>query len=115
MKINIDKLKIAHRGLFNTSTPENSLGAFQKCIDSNVPIELDIHILKDDCLVVFHDDNTKRLTGLDAKLKDLTFKEIENLNLLNTSYTIPKLNDVLKLVDGKVLIDIEIKTDVKKF
>ena len=63
--MNIPNNKIAHRGVFNnTSIPENSMKAFQKAIDLNYSIELDIQFTKDFVLVVFHDDNLKRMTGV---------------------------------------------------
>ena len=108
-----NNLKIAHRGLWDHSHPENSKGAFKKYIKMGFPIELDVHILKDDTLVVFHDDNLKRMTGLDKDIKDCTYDEIKNLRLKGTKETIPLFDEVLDLVQGKVLLDIEIKTDVK--
>ena len=112
-EVNIDKVKIAHRGLHNKKNPENSLGAFKRSIKANLPIEFDVHILKDDSLVVFHDDNLKRMTGLNKDIKDLTYPEIKDLKLKSTKEKIPTLREVLNLVGGRVLLDIEIKTDVK--
>ena len=112
-EVSIDKVKIAHRGLHNKDYPENSLGAFKRSIKKGYPIEFDVHILKDDTLVVFHDDNLLRLTGLDKNIKDLTYEEIKDLKLESSKERIPTLREVLNLVDGKVLLDIEIKTDVK--
>lgn len=107
--------KIAHRGLWNEDNPENSMGAFKRCIDRNIPIELDVHILKDNSLVVMHDDTTERMTGKKIVLKDAKYDDIKNLKLKNTDYMIPTFSSVLDLVDGKVLLDIEIKNDVKSF
>lgn len=109
MTTNRTKLAIAHRGLWNEDAPENSMPAFQKCLEASIPIELDVHLLKDQTLVVFHDDNLKRMTGIDRKIKDCTYEEIKNVRLGGTNCTIPRFEDVLKLVDGKVLLDIEIK------
>lgn len=109
------KIMIAHRGLWNELFPENSLEAFDNATKNNLPIELDVHILKDNTLIVFHDDNLKRMTGKDCNVKDLTYDEIKKLYLKNTKSFIPTLKEVLDLVDGKVLLDIEIKTDVKNF
>lgn len=115
---NLDFLKeniIAHRGLHNINLgiPENSLLAFQKAIDNNYTIELDIHILKDNTVVVFHDDNLNRMTGIDKKIKNTTYNELSKLNLQNTSEKIPTLSQVLSLIDSKVPIIIEFKTDAK--
>lgn len=40
---------------------ENSLQAFEKAMKNNYIIELDLHILRDDTVIVFHDDNLKRI------------------------------------------------------
>lgn len=104
---------IAHRGYFDIENPENSIGAFKKAIKMNYTIELDVHLTKDKKVVVFHDDNLKRMTGLDKKIKDCTFSELEQLRLKNTSYKIPLLEEVLKLVNNKVPIIIELKYDRK--
>lgn len=104
--------KIAHRGLFdNVKVPENSIGAFTKAIKNDNIIELDVHLTKDNEVVVFHDDNLKRMTGVNKKIKDVNYSEIKNLKLLNTNYNIPLLKDVIKLVDKKVPLIIEVKTD----
>ena len=105
----------AHRGIFNNiNIPENSLKAFKKAIDKNIDIELDIQLTKDKKIVVFHDYDLKRMTGSDKLLKDLTYNEIQQLKLLNTEEKIPLLEEVLNLVNGKVLINIEIKNTNKK-
>jgi len=106
-------LKISHRGLWNRELPENSIGAFKRSISKKIPIELDVHILKDDTLVVFHDDNLKRMTGIDKDIKDCTYEELKHLKLLDTKEVIPTFKEVLSLVKGRVLLDIEIKIDVK--
>lgn len=105
---------IAHRGLHNreAGVPENSMLAFRKAIEQNIPIELDLHVLKDDKVAVFHDDNLKRMTGYDKNIKDCTYDEIKRLTLFDTSEHIPLLEEVLALVDGRVLLDIELKTDL---
>lgn len=93
--------------------PENSITAFKEAIKYNYIIELDVHILKDNNVVVFHDDNLRRLTGINKKIKDTTYNEIKKLKLLNTNEHIPLFLDVLKLVDGKVPLLIELKYDTK--
>lgn len=109
---NFKNLMIAHRGLFNNKDiPENSLSSFKMALDKNFPIELDVRLTKDNVLVVFHDTNLKRLTGLDKSVKDFTYSEIDKLKLLETNEFIPTFKEVLNLVNGKVLIDIEIKSD----
>ena len=98
---------IAHRGIHNNlNIPENSIKSFKRAISKNIPIELDIHLTSDDKLVVFHDDNLIRMTGLYKKIRKCTYDEISKLKLLNTNEVIPLLSDVLDLINGKVLLDI---------
>lgn len=104
---------IAHRGLHNDKYPENSLGAFKRAIRKNYIIEFDVHLLKDGTVVVFHDDNLYRMCGKRKKIKDFTYDELKKIKLLDTNYTIPTLDSVLKLIDGKVPIIVELKYDVK--
>ena len=69
---NINFLKsnlIAHRGVHNSNIPENTLPAFVKCVDKNYIIELDIHILKDNTIVVYHDYNLKKLTNVNKVIE----------------------------------------------
>lgn len=110
--IEIEWLKeepIAHRGLFDKENPENSLKAFKKAIDNNYAIELDIQFTKDKQIVVFHDETLERMTKNLSYVSDMTYKQLSKLKLLNTDEKIPLLEDVLKVVDGKVPIIIEIK------
>ena len=106
---------IAHRGYHDIEKgiPENSMLAFEEAIKNNYIIELDVHILKDNEVVVFHDDNLKRMTGADRKIKNCTYNELSKLRLQQTDEKIPLLKDVLNLVNGKVPIIIELKTDVR--
>lgn len=104
---------IAHRGYHDSSLgiPENSIPAFERAIKNSYIIELDVHILKDGKIIVFHDDNLKRMTEIDKEVKLTTYNEIKELKLSNTEYKIPLLTQVLELVNKKVPIIIELKTD----
>ena len=69
---NIDFLKenlIAHRGLHSSNTIENTISAFIKAMEFGYIIELDIHILRDNTIVIYHDFNLKRLTGVKSNRK----------------------------------------------
>ncbi len=108
---NIDFLKrsvIAHRGFHNSQIPENTLPAFVKCVDKNYIIELDIHILSDNTIVVYHDHNLKKLTGVNKVIETLTYAQLSSIKI-DKKYTIPTLKQVMHIVDGKVPILIEIK------
>ena len=103
---------IAHRGLFNKEdAPENSMEAFRRAIDAGYAIELDVHLTRDGQLAVFHDDTLKRMCKEDKKIIDLTFDELSAYRLLESNEGIPLFSDVLKKIDGRVPLLIEIKTD----
>ena len=106
---------IAHRGYHNINKgiPENSILSFEEAIKRQLIIELDVHILKDGNVVVFHDDNIKRMTGIDQNIKEMNYNEIKEVRLQNTNQKIPLFKDVLKIVNGKVPVIIELKNDVR--
>ncbi len=105
---------IAHRGVFdNKKVPENSLLSFQKALEKNYSIELDVQLTSDNQLVVFHDSTLERMTGINKDLQDCSYNEIKKLHLLSTKEKIPPFRKVLDLTKDKVLLDIEIKNTKK--
>lgn len=99
----------AHRGLFDRTVPENSLGAFRRSVEHGFGIELDIQLTADKKVVVFHDYTLKRMCGVDIKLSDLTLAQLREYKLGDSQETIPTLREVLRLVDGRVPLLIELK------
>ena len=111
----IDKNKIiAHRGLHNNYIVENTLLAFLKAVEKDYAVELDIRLLKDDTVVVYHDINLKRLTGINKLIESCTLKDILNIKI-NDKYCIPTLEQVLKLINGKVPIYIDVKGNIGNY
>lgn len=104
---------IAHRGLHDKTHPENSLGAFQRACESGYAIELDVQLLADETVVVFHDESLSRMTGNDGYLKFLNKEDLKVLSLGGTKEHIPTFEEVLALVDGKTPLLIEIKNQFK--
>lgn len=102
-------LYIAHRGIHNGDIIENTIPAFSLALEKKAPIELDLHILKDNSIVVFHDDNLKRLMGIDRDISTYDYDELKKMTFPNTDIHIPLLQEVLDLVQGKLLLVIEIK------
>lgn len=101
----------AHRGLHKLSAgrPENTLPAFEAAVSFGYGIELDVHRLRDGSLVVFHDDDLKRAAGSAQKLADLSYAELAALGLFGTEHRAPRLEEVLRLVSGRVPLLLEIK------
>lgn len=105
-------LVVAHRGDWRNA-PENSLQAFQNCIDMGVDmIELDLHMSKDSVLFIMHDGTVDRTTNGHGKVSDLTSDELRKLRLraghgIVTSHAIPTFEEVLNLCKGKILINVD--------
>ena len=92
----------AHRGLHDGSAgiPENSLAAFRRAIEHGFGAELDVHLLADGSLAVFHDSDLKRMTGREGTLEELTAQRLSSYRLGGTEETIPQLRGVLELFEG---------------
>lgn len=105
------EVPIAHRGYFDDEAPENSLAAFKKAIDRGFAVEMDVQILKDGTLVVFHDDDLERMTGKKGLLREMTYEDIQSLKLKGTNEGIPTFESFLTLIDGQIPLMIEFKND----
>ena len=103
---------IAHRGCHNSkmNIPENSILAFKRAIRNKYIIELDVHITKDNKIVVFHDFSLKRLFNVNKLVENCTYSELLSYSFPNTNQKIPLLKSVLNIVNGSVPIIIEIKS-----
>jgi glycerophosphoryl diester phosphodiesterase len=61
---------IAHRGA-SQEAPENTMAAFRLAWEQGADgIELDVQVTKDGQLVVFHDDTTRRTTGVPGRMAE---------------------------------------------
>ncbi len=102
-------LIIAHRGA-NRFTMENTIPAFRKAVELGCDgVELDVRLTRDNKVIVFHDDNLKRLFGINESINELFFEKLKRL----TDDRIPLLGDVLEVVKGMRLINIELTIDGK--
>lgn len=103
----------AHRGVHNNNSqaPENSMKAFSIAMEKGMGIELDVQLTKDKVPVVFHDYTLKRMCKVDKKISDCTYEEIQNYLLFSSDQRIPKLKEVLELINGKVPLIIELKVE----
>ncbi len=103
----------AHRGLHDNGTgaPENSLPAFKKAVKAGYGIEMDVQLTKDNIPVVFHDFTLERVCGREGKVCEHTYEELREFNLFESGEKIPKLEEVLKAVNGKVPLIVELKVE----
>ena len=102
--------RVAHRGLHdNKIYPENSLKAYKNAVDHGYDIEMDVWLTKSNVLIMHHDPSLKRTTGQDIKAVDIDTNDLEQYKLFGTEEHVPLFDDMLKTVDGKVGLIIEIK------
>ena len=101
-------LVIGHRGAMGYET-ENTIASIEKAIELGVSmIEIDVLRIKSGELMVFHDKRVDRLTNGAGEIEDYYMSDVLALNLVG-GHKIPTLQQVLKAVDGRVKINIELK------
>jgi glycerophosphoryl diester phosphodiesterase len=101
----------AHRGLHGAGRVENSRAAFRAAIDAGFGIELDVQMSHDGEAFVFHDAVLDRLTHDTGPVSERRAAELSEIKLRGTDETIPKIAEVLSLIDGKVPLLIEVKAE----
>lgn len=114
----------AHRGCC-TLYPENTLEAFRAAaeLDGITGIELDIQLTSDGEMVVFHDENLRRVTHIDRNVRGCTLAEIKNIAIPANDgkyCSIPTLEEVLVMMkpyceSRGILINIELKTSIIRY
>ena len=107
----LNKLPIAHRGLHSNANNiyENMKESFLAAVNENYAIECDVVLSKDHEVVVFHDENLKRLCNLDKNVSSLTMNELRSLKIYESNSNIISLDEMLHVVSAHVPIIIEIK------
>ena len=99
---------IGHRGARGLE-PENTIRSYKKALELDVDyIECDVHLTKDDHIVLMHDHTVDRTTNASGLINDFTFQEIRKLDA-GKGEIIPTLQELLDLARGKVKLHIELK------
>ena len=101
----------AHRGLHDKNVPENSMQAFERAVQAGYGIELDVRVSRDNVLVVHHDETLERSCDDKRRVCDVSLEDLKQLSLFGTMERIPTFDEVLALVDGRVPLIVELKTD----
>lgn len=107
------KKYFAHRGLHDNAgeAPENSMAAFCKAVEAGYGMELDVHVTKDGIPVIFHDFKLERICGAKGVIEDYTYEELQQFTLCSSEEKIPRLEELLSMVQGRVPLIIEIKSE----
>ncbi|KAL2058728.1 hypothetical protein ABVK25_000019 [Lepraria finkii] len=109
---------IAHRG-YKTKHPENTMGAFRGAVKVGAhAIETDVHLTKDNVVVLSHDATLKRCFGKDEKIVNCTWDYIsQQRTLANPHEPMPRLQDLLQFLASPgventwLLLDIKLDND----
>jgi len=122
-------LVLGHRGVAQAAQ-ENTVTGLRAAVELGIDgVEIDVYVTKDNIPVLFHDEDTERLTGKKGCIEDMTFEEVSQLKILQTidisgkgdmkefaqSEPIPTLEEVLKEFCPKLKINIELKAWSLKF
>ena len=107
----------AHRGGAKTA-PENTLASLEAAINNlSDYAEIDVQETKDGELVLLHDNNLKRTTGVNWKIWETTLEEVKTLDA-GSSFSadfageqVPTLREALELCRGRLELNIEVKNN----
>lgn len=98
----------AHRGS-SLRAPENTLGALEAAIREMADFaEIDVQLTADGVIVLCHDRNVRRVTGVDRRLEDMTWQQVQELDA-GDGEGIPSLEQALELAKGRIRLNIELK------
>ena len=90
----------AHRGYHDKpEIPENSMAAFRRAVEYGLPSEFDVHLIADGSLVIFHDDDLERQTGVRGSIESYDISKLRKLRLEGTDEVIPTFDEVLELYE----------------
>lgn len=99
-------LVIAHRG-GSALAFENTLSAFLEAEKLGVfAAELDVHLSKDNNLIVIHDPDLKRIANDSRSISEMTTEEIKNVELPGGE-RVPDLISVFETVDIPIIIELK--------
>ncbi len=108
---------IAHRGASNDA-PENTLAAVRLAWEKDADaVEVDVHYSKDNRIMVIHDKDTKRTSGVKLVVRESLANELRNLEVGSFKYPqfvdekIPFLEEVIETLPADKTLFIEVKTD----
>lgn len=95
---------ICHRGYRPQGVPENSFQSLQLAAMQGLVCEIDVRVTKDGMVVVFHDKNAIRMTGVDRRIDKAPYSELQDLLLARSRQQIPLLSEVLNSLPNLPLV-----------
>ncbi len=111
-----DIIVIGHRG-DNAGSPENTRISYANAIKRGAKfVEMDLHLTKDNKIVLMHDDTVKRTTGKPGRVSDYLRDDIVKLDAgswKDPKYKgepVPKIEDVGETCRGKAVMMLDLKS-----
>jgi glycerophosphoryl diester phosphodiesterase len=99
---------VGHRGAAGV-LPENTVKGFRYAVDLGCDyVECDVHLTRDDRLVVMHDESVDRTTNGTGALRDLYFANVRRLDA-GDGENVPTLHEVLAVTKGRAQLLCELK------
>ena len=93
--------RYAHRGYHDKpDIPENSMAAFRRAAAHGLAVEFDVHLIADGSLVIVHDEQLERETGVKGQIEDYDIVNLNKLRLEGTDEKIPTFDEVLDLFEN---------------
>jgi glycerophosphoryl diester phosphodiesterase len=90
---------VAHRGCWSLFHPENSWTALKRAEDNGCAIEIDVHLMKDGNIAVFHDFTLNRMCMRKGRLEELT-REVREHN--NFAKRMPVVEEQIKIINHRI-------------
>jgi glycerophosphoryl diester phosphodiesterase len=111
-----DRVEItAHRGAA-LYAPENTMASVEKALEAGADwVEIDVQETADGQVVVLHDSDLKKVAGLDLKIWDATWDDLQEIDIGSffspefSGQRVPRLEDVLQACKGRSGVVIELK------
>lgn len=108
-------MPMAHRGLHDADTPENSLAAFKKAEEEGYAIELDVQLMADGNIAVFHDYYLDRMTTGSGAISSKNLHDLKKIHLHGSSESVPTLDKVFETIKTPIYIDVKSHGKAGKF
>ncbi|MCR8969909.1 glycerophosphodiester phosphodiesterase [Facklamia sp. 7083-14-GEN3] len=117
---------IAHRG-YSAKYPENTMLAFKEAAKFPIEgIELDVHLTKDQEVVIIHDESIDRTSTGSGYVKDMTLTELRQYNYYaqfqhtqvssSSDIQIPLLREFFEWMQPlDIKVNIELKTNIFRY
>ena len=99
---------IGHRGCA-AQVPENTLLAIREAARRLPAVEVDVRRCGSGELVVVHDESLDRVADDDRRVAETPWSELQELTVLDSAESIPRLEEVLRAVPNDVTVQLELK------